>query len=175
MKKRRVFIAINLPDDIKEKLAEFRDEWPELPARWTKKENLHITLSFLGYLTDEELLEVVDSVKKIAQKHQPFEILLNRICLGPPHRPARMIWLEGETNQELIRLRNDLEKTEQREFRTHITLARLKQSEWRNLREKPEIEKDISLSFPVESIEIMESVLSPKGPTYFILEKIQLK
>lgn len=174
MKKRRIFIAVNLPDELKEKLAKFREEWPDLPARWTPKENLHITLAFFGYLADEELLKVIDSAKKIARKHQPFEITLNRVCLGPPSRPARMIWAEGEASRELVRLRNDLEETGQREFRAHLTLARLRPGKWRSLREKPVIKKDISLSFPVDSIEVMESVLSPKGPAYFILERINV-
>ena len=54
----KTFIAINLPEDIKEKLAEYQESWSELPIRWTKKENLHITLEFLGYLTEQKLIEV---------------------------------------------------------------------------------------------------------------------
>lgn len=61
----RVFIAINLPEDIKQKLSEYEIKWPELPCRWTKKENLHITLAFLGYTTDEELVEVCKITKEV--------------------------------------------------------------------------------------------------------------
>ena len=57
--RRRVFIAINLPENIKKELSDYQFKWLELPASWVKKENLHITLSFLGYLIDEELLEVL--------------------------------------------------------------------------------------------------------------------
>ena len=53
-KRRRIFIAINLPEDIKRELAAYDQKWSDLPVRWTEKENLHITLEFLGYLTDEE-------------------------------------------------------------------------------------------------------------------------
>ncbi len=53
----RVFIAINLPEDIKNELISFQKKWPNLPCRWTKKENLHITLLFLGHLNEEELLK----------------------------------------------------------------------------------------------------------------------
>ena len=46
----RIFIAVNLPENVKKKLAEYEENWLDLPIRWTKKENLHITLVFLGYL-----------------------------------------------------------------------------------------------------------------------------
>jgi len=46
-KPKRIFIAINLPKQIKKQLAQFQENWPDLPARWLKKETLHITLGFL--------------------------------------------------------------------------------------------------------------------------------
>ncbi len=180
MKKRRIFLAINLPEEIKKNLVNFQEEWSGLPVRWTKPENLHITLVFLGYVSDEDLLEVIQSVKKIVQKHQIFNIELKRICFGPPHRPPRMIWAEGEKNMVLSRLKNDLEEElsgrkgyqgEQKGFHPHITLARIKQ--WQDLPRN--IEKEISLSFSVDSINIMESILSSKGPNYFVLESNALK
>ncbi|MBI4101693.1 MAG: RNA 2',3'-cyclic phosphodiesterase, partial [Candidatus Nealsonbacteria bacterium] len=48
----RIFLAINLPENVKKKLADFKSKWPDLPCRWTKAENLHITLVFLGSVSD---------------------------------------------------------------------------------------------------------------------------
>lgn len=179
MKKHRIFIAVNLPESIKKKLLEFQRQWYDLPVRWTKEPNLHITLVFLGYLGDEEMLEVCRLTRQAVQKHQPFEIKLKRICLAPPGRPPRMIWLEGEENYALTQLKNNLEEKlfghrENRPFRVHITLARIRQKEWRSLTGKPEINKEISLIFPVNSIEIMESFLSRRGPDYAVLESAEL-
>ncbi len=93
----RIFIAVNLPENTKKKLAEYEEKWPNLPVRWTKKENLHITLVFLGYLNDEELLEVINATKEISSKNKPFSIILNKIIYGPPKKmPPRMVWVEGE-------------------------------------------------------------------------------
>ncbi|HEB01428.1 MAG TPA: WecB/TagA/CpsF family glycosyltransferase, partial [Candidatus Portnoybacteria bacterium] len=39
-----IFVAINLPSEIKKKFLSFQQKWPDLPVRWTKEENLHITL-----------------------------------------------------------------------------------------------------------------------------------
>lgn len=186
MKRRRIFIAINLPESVKKKLLEFQKEWADLPVNWTKRSNLHITLVFIGYLDDEEVLEICQLARQISQKYQSFEIELKRICLGPPHGPARMIWLEGKVSPVLTQLKNDLENVllnsakngyshgEKRSFQPHITLARIRQGEWRDLLVKPKIEKEISLIFPVASIEIMESHLSRKGPDYAALESVEL-
>ncbi|PIQ06660.1 MAG: RNA 2',3'-cyclic phosphodiesterase, partial [Candidatus Nealsonbacteria bacterium CG18_big_fil_WC_8_21_14_2_50_37_10] len=100
--KHRIFIAVNLPEDIKKKLIDYQAKWPELPIRWTKKENLHITLIFIGYTNDEELLEVLKITKEVAQRNNSFSINLNKICYGPPKKmPPRMIWVEGEKSIEL--------------------------------------------------------------------------
>ena len=63
-KRHRVFIAINLPAEVRKELGNFYTKHPELPAKWTKKDNLHITLEFLGDLTDVEIGEVCFAVKE---------------------------------------------------------------------------------------------------------------
>ena len=156
-----------------------------MPVRWTKEDNLHITLIFLGYVDDQELLEICQLTRQAVEQHQSFEINLKRIYLGPPNKPARMIWLEGEENSSLARLKNDLEEAlfkssanffnRSRPFRVHITLARIRQREWRQLPSKPSVEREVSLVFPVDSIEVMESYLSKKGPDYLKVESILLK
>ena len=180
----RVFIAVSLPENIKKKLLSCQKELNGLPARWAKEDNLHITLIFLGYLKDEEVLQVSQITQDIVQKESPFSIKLKKILYGPPEKtPPRMIWVLGEKSKPLADLKNNLEKelldtdglssirTEGREFSPHITLGRIKQWEWQRLdpEEMPEIEKDISLSFEVQSIELMESYLKRGGAEYATL------
>ncbi len=185
----RLFIAINLPEEIKRKLSEYEGKWPELPIRWTKGENLHITLIFLGYLLDEELLEICKITKEVASRNQSFSINLNKICYGPPKKmPPRMAWVNGEKSREFTALKNDLEKSlgisegvsfspEKRVFSPHITLGRIRAWEFRQLEieERPEVNEDIDLSFEVNSIEVMESQLKRGGPNYAVLESAPLK
>ncbi|MBA7640487.1 RNA 2',3'-cyclic phosphodiesterase [subsurface metagenome] len=160
----RIFIAINLPENVKKELVNYQSKWPELPVRWTGKDNLHITLEFLGYLTDEELLKACQDTKTLASKHEPFLITLNKICYGPPKKPPRMIWVVGEKVEEL-------------NFSPHITLGRMNAWEFRKIEpeERPQVDEDINLSFEVNSIEVMESVLKRTGPTYNVIESCQLK
>jgi 2'-5' RNA ligase len=182
--KHRVFIAVNLPKNIKEELCRYQNKWPELPIRWVKKENLHITLIFIGYCKEEEVLEISKITKETAKRHSPFLVNLKRICYGPPGKlPPRMIWAEGEKSKEFALLKGNLERAlaesdktrlslENRAFSPHITLGRIRSWQWRQIdpEERPEIAEEINLSFEVDSIELMESFLKPRGPEYAVLE-----
>lgn len=190
----RLFIAINLPENIKEKLISFQKKIDEKFSslgeevsqagiiRWTKKDNLHITLIFLGYLGDKELATIFKVVKEVVSKYQPFSINLKQICYGPKEKmPPRMIWVVGERFKTLALLKEDLEKSlidsgirfslEEREFTPHITLGRIRTWLWRQIEpeERPEILEDISLDFEVKSIEVMESKLKRGGAEYTVL------
>ena len=181
----KIFIAVNLPDDIKRKLGDFQKKWLDFPARWTRKDNLHITLIFLGQLADEDLFEVCQITKEVAEKTPSFEINLKKILYAPPQKiPPRMIWAEGEKSQEFSDLRKSLEDAlsfdslkEERVFTPHITLARIKAWQWKEIEpeERPEIEEELNLNFSVGSIEVMESNLKRGGPQYSVLESWPLK
>src|SRR3989344_816820 len=199
-KRHRIFIAINLPEDIKRGLSEYQEKYAELfrslcdresstksgPAKWTAKDNLHITLEFLGDLTDEELGNVCKVAGEVSKRHKIFSINLNKILYGPPKKiPPRMVWVEGEKSDELADLKEDLQeclleeikfRPDGKGFTPHITLARISEWEFRKIEpeERPEISENIDLTFTVESIEVMESELKRGGPVYSILESHNL-
>jgi 2'-5' RNA ligase len=187
MKKRRVFAALNLPQDIKKRLIKYQRDWPALPAKWVPEQNLHITLVFIGYIYDDEMFKVCQISKEVARNHEAIEVNLNRICLAPPGKNPRMVWVMGQKNSKMTSLKQDLERrifespeityreTDNRPFSPHITLARLDQKGWRQLENKPEIDKEINLSFHIDSMEIMQSDLSRSGPEYTVLESVSFK
>ena len=163
--RRRIFIAINLPELVRKELAYIQTKWPELPCRWIKPENLHITLEFLGHIADQDLIEVFQRAKELAEKNKPFEARLDKVCYGPPGKmPPRMIWVTGP-------------KIAQLNVSPHITLARIRTWEWRKIEpeERPDIAENLDLSFEVTSFEVMESRLKKGGPEYTILESFELK
>ncbi len=197
----RIFIAVNLPENLRRYLADFSQKWPQLPAKWAKPETLHITLNFLGNANDEELGEICRSVIEVSRRHDPFALGLNRVAYGPQDQSARyqktgiflqyprMIWAMGEKSQEIGNLQKDLESSlfefsgaRYREndpdyaFSPHVTLARLIQADLRriDLEEIPTIEEKIAKTFTVESIEVMESELRRGGPVYTVLESAKL-
>jgi 2'-5' RNA ligase len=187
----RIFIAINLPPEIKNVLKKFQNSFSELPAKWVKPENLHITLAFLGYIRDDNLSEIIEITKKVALRHKPFFIKIKKICYAPPEiKPPRMIWVVGEKNQQLADLKEDLQnslmrintphrlhKEAGRSFVPHITLARIRKWEFKQMApdERPEINEDLNLKFEVNSIEVMESRLKRAGAEYEILQSFPLK
>ena len=192
----RIFIAINFPEKIKNKLLKYQNEIDESfygvsdreLIRLVKRNNLHITLVFLGYVQDEEIPEIINVVEEITEKHNPFPINLDKICYGPPKKmPPRMVWAEGKKSEELGKLQNDLEnslfsslksskKSEARPYRPHITLGRISKWGFKQIEpeERPRVEKNISLRFQVNSVEIMESQLKREGAEYTILKSSTL-
>lgn len=192
----RIFIAINLPAKAKAELFALRERYAELPARWTKPNNLHVTLEFLGNMSDKEIETVKESARTAASKSKPFQIKFNKVVYGPHPtssaqgglRGTSMIWAIGETPQELAELHGKLREAlkaapglsvtlEPRPFSPHVTLARFNEWELRRIdpEELPDINEDIDIACEARSIEIMESVLKPSGPEYAILESIPLQ
>ena len=185
----RTFIAINLPENIKKRFADYQKKWSALPVRWVKAENLHLTLAFLAYLSDEEIIKVCQITKEVGLRHSPFSIDLTKIDYGARQKGVpRLIWAEGEKSQELGLLKKDLDKSlndeavgerppENRDFLAHITLGRIRKWNWKSIEpeERPQVLEYVSLSFEVQSIEVVESRLKRTGPEYVVLESIKLE
>jgi 2'-5' RNA ligase len=192
----RIFIAINLPEKIKNELENLEKETAKLfpqetsrgLVRWIKKDNLHITLLFLGYLKEEDIPQICQIVKEISKIQTSFSLEFKKLLYGPPNKiPPSLIWVELGKNRELTelveKLKQKVEETgilrkmdRRREFSPHITLGRIRTWQWQKIEpeERPDIEKDISLDFEVRSIEVMESRLKKAGAEYTILESIPL-
>jgi len=185
---RRIFIAIKLPEKIKSQFINYQRKWPDLPIKWTKKDNLHITLVFIGYVKDEEIPEICQIVEEIAGKNSIFTISLNKIVYAPPKKmPPRMVWVSGEKSEELTKLQRSLENSllasplkknikQERLYSPHVTLGRIKRWDFKQLEieERPSINENVSFNFEVSSIEIMESQLKRTGAEYTVLESVPL-
>lgn len=175
---RRVFIAINLPEKVKSTLEGEKIDFPEKNiVKWVKKENLHITLSFLGEIKDEEILRVCEVMEKI--KKQSFSLKAKKISYFGDKIPPKLIIVSLKENKELNSLVEEIKEgieIKDKPFIPHITLGRVKSFLWRRMEpeERPIIEKEISFEFKVNSIEVMESSLSRKGSSYTILQSIKL-
>ncbi|HEY4509692.1 MAG TPA: RNA 2',3'-cyclic phosphodiesterase [Candidatus Paceibacterota bacterium] len=181
MKPHRVFIAINLSEEAKTKLLAYQEHWLELPAKWTSKENLHLTLAFLGNTSDQELEKVCDVVRQIGEWHKPFSVEFTKIVYGLSKDAPKMIWALIEKSPELLELQKDVMSTlhaeEEQNFIPHLTLARLRAFELSRmeLEELPDVNAEISVSFEVKSIEVMESKLRRSGSEYTVIQSFMLK
>jgi len=198
-KRHRIFIAINLPLEIKKALARYAEKFSDLPARWVPKDNLHITLAFLGNVTDSELGDICMAAKAVAVQHPVLNIALNSVGYGPDEKLSlvsarhpvlntipKMVWASGEKSVPLQKLKQDLGNTlqekinnfkpENRGFAPHVTLARIDTMQWRMIdpEERPEVKQPIDLLFTIESIEVMEAESGKNEPQYVVIESMQL-
>lgn len=178
----RIFLAINLPSDVKQILGSFKEKWKELPARWVKEENLHITLIFFGYLKDSTISKISEVVRDVVHLYRPFDVILQKIIYAPPRvRPPHMIWVLPKERDRLRELYENISrpllklniKCAENEFVPHITLARIRKMEFRLMddEERPMIDEEINLRFEVRGVELMESHLKREGPQYITLER----
>ncbi len=184
--RKRVFLAINLPAEIKSELLKIQKQFPTLPGRFVKDESLHLTLIFLGDRTEEELEKITAVGKKAGERTPCFDISFGRVCYGPGKKlPPRLIWAEGEKSEGLITLKKNLDKLlaekisfqpERQNFLPHITLARIKAWDWKKIEpeERPEVNLNVSFTLPVSSFELMQSDLKRSGAEYQVLESFSL-
>ena len=173
--RRKLFIAINPPEEIKKTLSLVKKGFSEIPAKWTEKNNIHLTLLFIGHADDDKIEEIKGRIKRAAEKIKPFEIEIENISYAPPGSiPPKMIWAEIVRSDPLNQLRNEI-GSDHDDFSPHITLARI--NTWQFAKMDPEELPMIEIkraTFMVESVELMESKISKGSVKYELLERFEL-
>lgn len=184
----RIFFAIDLPQDAKDKLGQYisglKKKSKSHAIRWTKPENLHITLQFLAEVHSEHVATLIDNVRaKLAGAIKNSTFTFGTVHLFPnPYRP-RVIVLDITPQEELATLATLIGngitvsnyEIEPRPFRGHLTIGRIKHAQGVNLNFLSEIEHP-----PVDKIEVNEVVLfrsepRPEGSKYTALDRIGLR
>lgn len=171
----RVFIGIKANEELQEKIIKWQEKHRNLPVRFIKQENLHLTLVPPWY--ERKINHLVKSLKSFKSQSSGFKIYFNKI-LYAPHPQPRLIWTEGDTPQALIKLRNALvkylgKKKEKRQFRSHLTIARFKPEIFNSIKEYA-IERQIDWSMNSCEITLFESKLSPSGANYEIIQRFKI-
>ena len=181
---KRLFIAVDISDEARRFAAELIDRLrfnhQSKGISWSKPENLHITVKFLGDTdesTESKLLEVLSSV---APRFQPFRLdlekpeLLGRrvISIAARSDSPTVFSLEMAVDTECERL--GLER-EGRRFHPHLTLGRIRRPEGIRELSKQFLETQIEpLSFEVHEIVLYESELGAGGSVYRVVERFGL-
>lgn len=179
--KSKIFISLNISPKIKRRLISAIQKWQNLPVRWAREENLHITLVFLGFVVQEAIPEICEKVAKASEKNNIFDIAFEKIEIFPSDRDPHMIALTGEASDELKKLVNDIEKelgisgAQKISFRPHVTLGKIKKFEWQALDAKPLISEKFQAIIAAESVDIMASRFEKKENKYVLIESCPLK
>lgn len=177
--KKRVFIAINLPENIKKNLYSHVNRWKGLNVKWTSFSNMHVTLSFLGSVDRKELETILLSVQNACCELKSFDLFLDRIVLGPDESRPSMFWATVHIDPSIMQLKNILDKNlescgfdlEKRNFKPHITLARARGNQLKGKKTNVPLGR---IGFRVKSIDVMQSQLHPGGSRYKTVESFRL-
>ncbi len=180
----RCFLAIPLSDEIKDYLfllmRDIKKEFKKynLKASFAPKKNLHITLIFLGEITDGKIDKIKNSISGL--KIKPFKFKIKTLGIFPNENLIRVLWAGIEPDKDVIKLQKNIDESlldvlglkRDHEFGAHITLARIKESKY-NIKISSFIKKvklkEIEQS--VDSFCLYRSELQKDGAKYFLLEK----
>jgi 2'-5' RNA ligase len=180
----RVFIAIDLPNEIRKALSDVQRELRRVTntCRWVAPEAIHITLRFIGEVPEKRVDEIHDALTGFTWK--PFNILVRGVGFFPGTRSPRVFWagMEAPTMKELTeRLDTRIEQLgferEKRAFRPHITLARAKNSRIDSalVSATAPYEDHEFGSFTVDRVFLFRSTLKPSGAVYEKLKEYPLQ
>lgn len=171
--KKRVFIAIPISNNLKNKIFKIQQTIKNNNFRIVDKENLHITLRFLGNIEENEIKKVMGIIEKAAKILSPFSLQMQKIEFTPSKNP-RLLWLKFEESKEfkdlLKLLQNKLNTNPKTPQTPHITLARIKKHNV-DFTNPPQITLE---SVKVEQIDLIASQLTPNGPIYTLLKSFTL-
>lgn len=198
--KKRFFIAIDFPRQVKKQISEVVErlggQYPEI--RWEREENIHLTLKFLGWVDTEiansklqiansqsKLSQIMVGMEKAVRGIEPFWLQPTKI--GYFLKESLIIWLGAEAQEGLGKLVENLEREmgkigfpkEKREFTAHITLGRLRHAypvgQWRQIaQEIVHFKTPVWEKFQVTQIVLMESHLTPVGSIYTLIRRVEI-
>ena len=135
----RVFIAIELPSVVRKSLSDhihgLRKALPEVHASWSREENLHLTLKFLGDTAVAKIEALSQAAYNAVVRFSPFDIIVGRCGAFPSTGQPRVLWIGiDDRSGELTDLHRSLEDEcakagfarEGRPFHPHLTITRLR-------------------------------------------------
>jgi 2'-5' RNA ligase len=183
----RTFIAVPLDEVIVARLVEAQRRLAAADAqvRWVVRQNLHLTVKFLGDVAETRLHEVCRVAAEVGRQVQPFEFAVGGLVAVPPGGQVRMVWAGiEEYTGELAKLNALSErayaelgyKAENRRFHPHLTLGRVKSgcnADALRAAVAEFADADFGLQ-PAERVIVFASQLTPDGPVYSPLTKVRL-
>ncbi|MDG6257014.1 MAG: RNA 2',3'-cyclic phosphodiesterase [Methanomicrobiaceae archaeon] len=169
----RVFIAIDLPQDIRERIAETQTVLARSGAKLTfvAPQHMHITLKFIGEVDDERLDDIQTALRGVSAA--PYEIAVRGVGANNLRRP-RVIWSMIEDAGRTGELNGAIEdvlaplgiEREKRAYTAHITIARVRQFDPSLLGAMGQVAATDFGSFRADRCVLKKSTLTKQGPIY---------
>ena len=172
----RAFIAIDVPQDVKNHLASVSDALGslDLDARLAPVSSVHLTLRFLGNIEESRVPGIGDAIRLCARRVPPFLLEVRKLGAFPSRKRPRIVWagVTGDGGLERLHRVLGLElqelgfDRERKKFRPHLTLLRLKSSRNRKRLSRfldQEGDRTRPVPFCVRQIHLYESRLHSRG------------
>jgi 2'-5' RNA ligase len=178
--KKRLFIATNISNEARIKIAAYTDNlrgmFPHCRVSWTKPENLHLTLKFLGNVDESRVEDIGKTIESSIADLPGFSLELADTGVFPSMRKPKVLWI-GVTDRgrSLSVVAQQIERhlaligfpKEGRDFSPHLTIGRVRQNDIS--REVAEAHLDLGfepVGFGVDRVGLYESRLTASGPIY---------
>jgi len=175
----RIFIAIELPENIKDYLKEIQKDLSGIKGSLVK--DFHLTLKFLGELEENKIEKIKEKLSEI--KFDKFLVNLGKIGFFPTESYIRVVWIGIEPEEKITEVQKKVDEAMKEfgfkddfKFKSHLTLARVKFiDDKKTFVEKLKKLEIKPLEFDVSSFSLMKSTLTSEGPVYEELKKFQPK
>ena len=188
----RAFIAVLLPDEVKQSLSALQDRLrsgSSVSAKWVDPGNIHLTLKFLGNISPGLVGRITSATETAAREIKPLNIQVKGLGAFPNANRVNIVWvgLVGDIERlALLQKRIDAQlsplgfKSENRPFTPHLTIARIRDhassEERRQLgRLIAETAFDTLLPVDITSVYLMKSQLTREGPIYSSILSVNLR
>ncbi len=167
----RLFVALELPDDVRARLAGLAGGVPG--ARWVPQENLHLTLGFIGNVPESAFADIEGALARVAAPG--FDLAIDGVGHFARGRAPTQLWAGVARNPALDHLQARVEHAlagagvapEKRKFMPHVTLARLKGSPRGRVQDFIAAHGLLYVApFAVESFALFSSFLGHAGAIY---------
>ena len=194
----RAFVAVDLSAHVRSALAVLQQDLARSNAdvKWVEPPHLHVTLKFLGEITDDERRAVETLLQRVADETPPFTLTLEELGAFPSLAAPRVLWVGiREGKEQVVRLAEAIEREgaaiplskDERPFAAHVTLGRVRSPRHRQalvqrLRDAAcPPTKDFGGGawrtpdpLRVTTLTLYQSVLGPAGPRYTVLADVPL-
>ena len=154
---------------------------PRAQASWSRQDNIHLTLKFLGEVSVTRVDDVSDAAERAAKEFSPIKISVEQTGVFPRHGPPRVLWIGVYDDSGcLASLNSRLEDEcaakgfarQERPFHPHLTLARLRKPQGaRDLAEKHKAIHFEPVEVVVSELLVIRSELSSEGSKYSMISR----
>lgn len=176
----RLFVALTLPDPVRDAVAGLAERMSGL--HWTRPEQLHVTLRFLGDVPGNKFEPMTDRLADV--RVEPFLLPVEGVGTFPPNRPPRVLWVgTGSGHPRLFQLRQRIDDAvlasgldiDVRTFHPHVTIARCGEDLSPAFPQWLSRHKDYAAPpFRVDSFDLYSSELRPSGAVHTLKKRFPL-